>query len=71
MNHASKLSNLMAQRRFNQMELAQERDPQMKLALTEHIKQLDNDIAGLVEQEEVTQVIPRITMQELVYGGEA
>lgn len=69
MNH-SRIGNLRAQRRFNQMELAQEKDPQMKKALVDHIAQLDDDIIKIEYDDEITQVIPRITMRRLVYGVE-
>lgn len=68
---ASKITNLLAQRRFNTMEMIQERDPVAKEALRAHIVQLDADIMQLIYDDEVTQVIPRESMRELVYGGES
>jgi len=68
---SNKLSNLLAQRRCNQMELAMERDPQAQQALRDHIAQLNSDIAVLVDEQydsEVTQVTPSKSMRELVYG---
>lgn len=78
MTTPEKIKALCELRRFNQMQLAIERDPVQREALREHIKQVDQDIAKQVKytaaiirdpDDEQTQQIPVVSMLELVQGG--